>query len=40
MRATLEWRVAQLGQSDRDLLAQLGTFIGGATFDAIEKVCQ
>ena len=40
MRATLEWSVAQLGQSDRDLLAQLSTFVGGATLDAIEKVCQ
>ena len=40
MRATLEWSAGQLAERDRDLLAQLSTFVGGATLDAIEKVCQ
>jgi predicted ATPase len=40
MRATLEWSVNQLEERDVDLLAQLSTFAGGATLDAIEKVCQ
>jgi tetratricopeptide (TPR) repeat protein len=40
MRATLEWSVGQLLEHDRDLLAQLSTFVGGATLDAVERVCR
>ena len=40
MRATLEWSVDQLNEDDRSLLAQLSTFVGGATLDAVEQVCR
>ena len=40
LRATLDWSVGQLATADRDLLAQLSTFVGGAPLDAVEQVCR
>ena len=39
LRATLDWSIGQLAPADRDLLAQLSTFVGGATLEAVEQVC-
>jgi predicted ATPase/DNA-binding SARP family transcriptional activator len=38
LRATLDWSVQLLGQEERDLLAVLGAFSGGASLDALEVV--
>ena len=40
LRATLDWSVGQLSEGDRDLLAQLSTFVGGAPLEAVEQVCR
>jgi predicted ATPase len=40
LRATIDWSVGQLAAADRDLLAQLSTFVGGAPLEAIEQVCR
>jgi predicted ATPase len=40
LRATLDWSIGQLTEAERNLLAQLSTFVGGATLDAVEHVCR
>jgi predicted ATPase len=40
LRATLDWSVGQLAAADRELLAQLSTFVGGASLEAVEQVCR
>ena len=40
LRATLDWSIGQLAPADRDLLAQLSTFVGGAPLEAVEQVCR
>jgi predicted ATPase len=40
LRATLDWSIGQLDEADRDLLAQLSVFVGGATLAAVEQVCR
>ena len=40
LRATLDWSVGQLATADRELLAQLSTFAGGAPLEAVEQVCR
>jgi predicted ATPase len=39
LRATLDWSRDLLSSSARDLLAQLSTFVGGASLSAAEQVC-
>lgn len=39
LRATLDWSWDLLGPAEQDLLAQLSTFVGGASLDAVERVC-
>lgn len=38
MRATLDWSYGLLSERERTLFRLLGTFRGGATYDAVEKV--
>lgn len=38
LRGTLDWSHDLLGPAERDLLAQLSTFVGGASLAAIEQV--
>jgi predicted ATPase len=40
LRATIDWSHDLLEPAERDLLAQLGTFSGGASLDAIEAVVE
>ena len=40
LRVTLDWSIGQLTDAERNLLAQLSTFVGGATLDAAEQVCR
>ncbi len=39
LRATIDWSLDLLTDPERDLLAQLSTFVGGASLDAAEQVC-
>jgi predicted ATPase len=39
LRATLDWSRDLLSPAEQDLLAQLSTFVGGASLEAIEQVC-
>jgi predicted ATPase/DNA-binding CsgD family transcriptional regulator len=39
LRATLDWSYHLLGAHERRVFAQLGVFVGGATLEAIEVVC-
>jgi predicted ATPase len=39
LRATLNWSRELLSPAEQSLLAQLSTFIGGASLDAVERVC-
>src|SRR5439155_27295942 len=39
LRATLEWSHSLLTDEEQRLFARLGVFVGGATLDAIEAVC-
>lgn len=39
MRAAIDWSIRLLEQEERDLLSQLGVFVGGWTLEAAEAVC-
>ncbi len=39
LRGAIEWSYDLLDEGDRRVFAALSTFVGGATFDAIEAVC-
>jgi predicted ATPase len=39
LRATIDWSVRLLDPGDRTLLARCSVFVGGATLEAIEAVC-
>ena len=39
LRRTIEWSTQLLGDEERQLLAQLGVFVGGFTLEAVESVC-
>ena len=40
MRATLDWSFDLLAPPERELLAQLSTFVGGASLEAVEEVAR
>ncbi|MCU0264934.1 MAG: DUF4062 domain-containing protein [Actinomycetia bacterium] len=40
LRATLDWSWDLLRPAEQDLLAQLSTFVGGASLEAAERVCR
>jgi predicted ATPase/class 3 adenylate cyclase len=39
LRSTIEWSYELLEPSERRFFARLGVFVGGATFDAVDAVC-
>ena len=39
METTMDWSYGLLGAGERDLLARLAVFAGGATLDAVTEVC-
>jgi predicted ATPase len=39
LRSTLQWSADLLTEAERDVLAQLSTFVGGASLAAVEQVC-